>query len=189
MKPKSLRAKTKVWRVPDLDLELLHAEHQTQSFPRHTHERYAVGVIEAGALGFHYRGENVVASTGDISLCVPGEAHTGQPAVNEGWTYRMFYVETSWLETLTSEIADKPRSLPFFRSGVIADVALARQLRTLHIRLEDAADLETRARNYPLRRADATHRALRRRASPDTPHRARTTRRYAGEALLRAPLR
>ncbi len=134
MKPEPRQAKTKVWRIPNLDL--LHAQHQTQSFPRHTHERYAVGVIEAGALGFHYRGENVVASTGDISLCIPGEAHTGQPAVNEGWTYRMFYFETSWLETLTSEIADKPRSLPFFRSGVIVDDTLARQLRALHMRLE-----------------------------------------------------
>ena len=128
---------TKVWRVPSLgNLELLRAAHQTQSFPRHTHERYAIGVIEAGALGFHYRGENVVASSGDISLCIPGEAHTGQPAVKEGWAYRMFYFETSFLEHLTSEIVDRPRSLPFFQSGVIADDALAGQLRALHIGLE-----------------------------------------------------
>ena len=134
---KSDFAKTKVWRVPSLgDLELLRAAHQTQSFPRHTHERYAIGVIEAGALGFHYRGENVVATSGDISLCIPGEAHTGQPAADTGWAYRMFYFEPAFLETLTSEMADRSRSLPFFQSGVIADDALATLLRALHIRLE-----------------------------------------------------
>ena len=136
----SFPVKTKVWRVPNLgNLELLRAEHQTQSFPRHTHERYAIGVIEAGALGFHYRGENVVASSGDISLCIPGEVHTGQPAAEEGWAYRMFYFETSFLERLTSDLADKPRGLPFFQSGVIADNALAKQLRALHIHLEQSA--------------------------------------------------
>lgn len=139
MNPGSPQPKTKVWRIPNLDLELLRAEHQTQSFPKHTHECYALGVIERGALGFYYRGENVVASPGDISLCIPGEAHTGQPAISEGWTYRMFYFDTSFLTNIASDIADRPRDLPFFQSGTLADNALARQLRALHIRLEDAA--------------------------------------------------
>ena len=138
MKPEPFQAKTKVWRIPNLsDLELLRATHQTQSFPKHTHERYALGVIERGALGFYYRGENVVASAGDISLCIPGEAHTGQPAACEGWTYRMFYFDTSFFVNLASELADRPRDLPFFQSGTIVDDTLARQLRALHIRLED----------------------------------------------------
>lgn len=82
--------RTKVWQVPGLELELLHAEHQTQVFPKHTHERYVLGVVERGALGFYYRGENTVASSGDISLCIPDEAHTGQPAAEEGWSYGCF---------------------------------------------------------------------------------------------------
>ncbi|MBN1878220.1 MAG: AraC family ligand binding domain-containing protein [Anaerolineae bacterium] len=85
---------TKVWRIPKLEvLELLRAKYVTQSFPRHTHQRYAIGVIEDGALGFYYRGENVVASRGNINLCIPGEIHTGYSASEAGWVYRMFYFD------------------------------------------------------------------------------------------------
>jgi AraC-like DNA-binding protein len=123
--------------VPRLgDLELLRAEHLTQSFPRHTHERYAVGVIERGALGFFYRGENVVASRGHINLCIPGEVHTGQPAGPEGWSYRMFYFGAHVLAQIASEVADRPRELPFFGSGVVTDAPLARRLREVHLQLE-----------------------------------------------------
>jgi len=126
-------------------LELLRADYLTQSFPRHTHERYAVGVIERGALGFFYRGENVVASPGHINLCIPGEAHTGQPAVAEGWSYRMFYFDATMLQQAASEVADRPRQLPFFRSGVLADASTAQQLRQLHLQLEkpDTSPLES----------------------------------------------
>ena len=129
--------KTKLWRIPDLgDLELLRAENVTQSFPKHTHERYAVGVLERGALGFFYRGENVVAAAGNVNLCVPGEVHTGQPAAPEGWSYRMFYLDAEVLRQVAVEVAARPRELPFFQSGVLHDAFLAQQLRSLHTQLE-----------------------------------------------------
>ncbi len=132
--------KSKVWRVPGShDLELLRAEHLTQAFPRHTHEHYAVGVIERGALGFFYRGENVVAAPGDINLCIPGEVHTGHPAVPGGWSYRMFYLDARFLQKVAAEVADKPRQLPFFRSGVVTDGALAQSVYSLHRRLEQTS--------------------------------------------------
>lgn len=126
-----------MWRVPGLDgVELLRATRQTQTFPRHTHEGYAVGVIEQGALGFFYRGENVVAAPGHLNLCVPGEVHTGQPAVPEGWGYRMFYLDAHVLERVACDVADRPRGLPFFQSGVITDAPLARLFLQTHLRLE-----------------------------------------------------
>lgn len=70
-------------------------------------------MIEEGALGFFYRGENVVAAPGKINLCVPGEVHTGQPATPEGWCYRMLYFGTSVLEQVAADVADRPGSCPF----------------------------------------------------------------------------
>ncbi|MEO7912560.1 MAG: AraC family transcriptional regulator [Roseiflexaceae bacterium] len=130
-------ATSNVWRIPRLsDLELLHGVHLTQSFPRHTHERYAIGVIEQGALGYFYRGEHMIALPGNINLCIPDQAHTGQPAVAEGWSYRMFYLDITMLQHVASDVADRPRDLPFFRAGVIADVPVAQHLRQLHHQLE-----------------------------------------------------
>jgi len=58
------------------DLQLLHACFRTRTFPRHGHEGYGGGVIEQGALGFHYRGENVVAPA-------PCDIRTIDPLVEE----------------------------------------------------------------------------------------------------------
>jgi AraC-like DNA-binding protein len=132
--------KSKLWCIPRFsNLELLRARHRTQSFPLHTHEQYAIGVIEQGALGFFYRGENVVAWQGHINLCIPGEPHTGQPAAAEGWSYRMFYLDPALLQQVACQIADHPHAIPYFRSGVIADPALAQQLWRLHLQFERAA--------------------------------------------------
>jgi AraC-like DNA-binding protein len=137
MKRKMDTEYSKIWRVPGLcDLELLHAKYVTQSFPRHTHERYAIGIIEQGALGFFYRGENVVALPGNINLCIPGEVHTGHSASDEGWIYRMFYFNTTMLQNIASEVTGQPCRIPFFQSGVIADAYLAQQLCQLHLQLE-----------------------------------------------------
>jgi AraC-like DNA-binding protein len=135
-KPQS--EQSKMWRIPKLDgVELLHGKNLTQSFPLHTHEEYAIGVIEQGALGYFYRGENVVASQGDINLCIPGEAHTGQPAIPEGWSYRMFYFNPEFLRTIAAQSTERACDIPFFQPGVIANDTLAGQLFELHVQLEN----------------------------------------------------
>ncbi|MBC8160753.1 MAG: AraC family transcriptional regulator, partial [Roseiflexaceae bacterium] len=130
----------KIWRLPQFNnLELLCGRRLTQSFPRHMHECYAVGIIEQGALGYFYRGENIVATPGVINLCVPGEAHTGQPAGDAGWSYRMFYLDVTMLQRVVSELADRSYAPPFFAAGAIDDPVVAHQLRQAHCTLERAA--------------------------------------------------
>jgi AraC-like DNA-binding protein len=130
-------AQQKVWRLPQFsDLELLRGQHLTQSFPRHIHECYAIGVIEQGALSYFYRGERVVATPGVINLCVPGEAHTGQPAGVTGWGYRMFYLDVAVLGRVAAELAGQSHPLPFFALGAINDPSLALQLYQAHRNLE-----------------------------------------------------
>lgn len=49
------------WRVSTSfgDIELLHARYVTQTFSKHAHDRFAIGVIERGALGFQYKKREV----------------------------------------------------------------------------------------------------------------------------------
>lgn len=139
MKRRESEERAKLWRLPKLgNVELLHATYVTQTFARHSHDGFAVGVIERGALGFSYRGENLVASPGMINLVVPGEPHTGHAALETGWTYRMFYVGSDVVERAASELRDRPSGLPFFRAGVIQDSPLAGAIRHLHLTLERA---------------------------------------------------
>ncbi len=118
-------------------LQVLHARFRRQTFPRHSHEGYGVGVIEAGALGFSYRGENLVAPAGRINTVNPGEVHTGQAAADQGWTYRMLYLSAACVERMAEAIADHPLPLPLLTRGVIDDPELAGLLRHAHVLLGD----------------------------------------------------
>ncbi len=118
-------------------LQLLRASFRTRTFPRHSHEGYGVGVIEQGALGFYYRGENVVAPAGRINTVNPDEVHTGQAAAEGGWSYRMFYFSADVLQQMGEEVFGRPVSLPFFTAGVIEDPDLAGLIRQAHSQLSD----------------------------------------------------
>jgi AraC-like DNA-binding protein len=131
---------TKFWRLPHIDgLELLHATYVTQNFARHMHECYAFGVIEQGVQVYYYRGATYTAAPGHIVNCLPGEVHTGHAATDAGWTYRMFYPSTDILQKIASDVAGRPRRIPFFWQTVIQDVDLAAQLYRLHKALENTA--------------------------------------------------
>ena len=131
------RERIKLWKPPGMTgLELLHATYVQQTFPRHAHDGFAVGVIEQGALGFYYRGENVVADAGAINLANPGEVHTGHAQADSGWTYRMFYMPAETLQAAADELAQRPADFPFFEKGVIQDQPLARKIHALHRALE-----------------------------------------------------
>ncbi len=144
------RETTTLWEISTGfgSIVLLRARYVNQTFARHIHEDFPLGVIENGVLGFYYRGENLVAPEGTINLANPGEAHTGHAAVHTGWTYRMFYFELDVLRRIASEIAGKPVDIPFFHAGVIDDPKLANHLRQLHIALElpDTPPLEQESR-------------------------------------------
>ena len=130
--------KVKFWVMPHLNnLELLRATYITQSFAKHTHEGFGIGVIECGALEFSYRGAKLLAPSGYINLVIPGEAHDGHAASNIGWSYRMFYLETKLLEQAAYEISSKAKGIPFFSDGIIKDTYLAALVRNLHLLLEE----------------------------------------------------
>jgi AraC-like DNA-binding protein len=136
------------WRAPGADgAELLRASYRRRTFARHAHDRFALGVIEAGALAFQYRGQDVIAPAGWVNLAYPGEAHTGRAAGAEGWRYRMFYLEPGLLrEAALALDPDYPGS-PFLAEGALADAELAGRVARLHRRLErpDADPLACRA--------------------------------------------
>ena len=111
----------------------LSASYLRQTFSRHVHENYAVGVIEAGALAFRYRGSRVVAPAGSISLAQPDVPHDGAPAVPEGWRYRMLYLPPAALALVLPPNAPAP----YFRPGMVEDPKLAEVLRRTHCLLMD----------------------------------------------------
>ncbi|NJP06445.1 MAG: AraC family transcriptional regulator [Chloroflexaceae bacterium] len=133
MKPTMLQEKTHYWRDPDVSqLELLRARYITHAFVPHTHEGYAIGVIERGVEQFWYRGAVRVAWAGHVLVINPGEVHTGEAGCDQGWVYSMFYPSLDLLQRAAAELAQRPRDMPFFSQPVISDDELAAFFLRMH---------------------------------------------------------
>lgn len=76
-------------------IDVLHATHSGRAFSPHSHEEYAVGLIDAGVEQFEYRGATQRAVTGQVVLMTAGEVHTGEAADRRGFGFWMLYVPGS----------------------------------------------------------------------------------------------
>jgi AraC-like DNA-binding protein len=123
-------------------LEWLHAKFVTHEFAPHTHEGFAIGVIECGVEAFKYRKALHYAVPGQVLAVNPDEIHTGFAAQTGGWQYRMFYPSADFLGSIASEIG--LRGLPFFDQAIWQNPTVAQLLSKAHCALEERA-METSA--------------------------------------------
>jgi AraC-like DNA-binding protein len=114
-------------------VDLLRADASTHRYARHSHEGYAIGVVEAGAHAFAARGRRWTAIPGRIVIVNPDDAHDGGPAAYDGgYSYRMIYVDGATFTTAIEEAAGRRPATPFFPNAVVGDAALADCLSNLH---------------------------------------------------------
>jgi AraC-like DNA-binding protein len=96
------------------------------AFAPHRHDTYALGVTQRGVQCFRYRGVETRCLAGQAFVLHPDELHDGHAGTDDGFTYRMLYLEPS----LVQEALEAPRRpLPFLRGGVSADARLLAALR------------------------------------------------------------
>jgi AraC-like DNA-binding protein len=74
-------------------LQRLAARFGGHAFDLHRHETYAVGLTLWGAQSFHYRGGISTSGAGQVMVIHPDEPHDGHAGVDEGFGYRMLYVD------------------------------------------------------------------------------------------------
>jgi AraC-like DNA-binding protein len=132
------RMASRYWRLDGLGgVDLLRADSSTHRYARHSHEGYALGIVEAGAHAFAARGEVWTAIPGRVVIVNPDDAHDGGPATRDGgYSYRMIYVDGTVLAAALDELAGRRGTAPFFPRAVVGDAALAGRLLELHRALE-----------------------------------------------------
>jgi AraC-like DNA-binding protein len=129
-----------IWRVPALGgVEAFKAHLARFSYARHSHESYALGVIDVGAMQFWHRGTVRAAPVGTIIAINPGEVHDGHAATTEGCQYRMLYVERATIERLLEIDVPKIRRIFALCGPTIEDPPLERAFRRLHWELDRSA--------------------------------------------------
>ena len=86
------------WRSPLCPgVELRHASYRRQTFHRHSHPTYSLGIVVRGVTEFVYRGQRQRAQVGDLVLIAPDEVHDCNPFGDEPLAYWMFYLEAAVL--------------------------------------------------------------------------------------------
>lgn len=100
---------------PTAGLQRLTARFGGHAYDLHRHETYAVGLTIAGAQSFHYRGALRTSRQGQVMVIHPDEVHDGHAGVDQGFAYRMLYIEPA----LVSAALDGAR--PPFVPDVVAD--------------------------------------------------------------------
>ena len=128
--------KSKIWINDTFSgVELLSASYTKFKFTKHWHDELAIGVIEEGAEGLFYRGNNLIIPKRHIVAINPGEVHTGFSGTPNGWRYRMFYFN---LNEISVQFANRDIPIdPIINSPMIYDEELFDILFQLHVSLEN----------------------------------------------------
>lgn len=84
-------------------IELYRAHIVRHAFEPHTHEAFGLGAIESGVERFRYAGSDHLAPAGSLVLMNPDVLHTGRAETQDGWRYRMIYIDRVVLEEATGQ--------------------------------------------------------------------------------------
>jgi AraC-like DNA-binding protein len=109
---------------PNGGLQRLTARFGGHAYDLHRHETYAVGLTLWGAQSFHYRGGLSTSAAGQVMVIHPDEPHDGHAGVDEGFAYRMLYIDPGAVSAALGT-----RAVPFVPEVVADDPALADLLR------------------------------------------------------------
>lgn len=97
------------------------------AFPRHSHDEFGIGLMEAGGqLSASGRGQ-VTAGAGDIITVNPGEVHDGTPLRQESRRWRMLYLEPSLMTALAHGIDPDADGEVEFTAPVLSDRRIAQR--------------------------------------------------------------
>lgn len=130
---------SRFWRIPEGDCELLSARYSTQSFGRHSHDRYAIGVISSGVEKLFYRGAHHLGTAGNVVTISPGEMHDGLPGSDEGWMYRMLYIDPAWLNKVVFQDRFSSGHIHLFQQALTQDDVFAESFLYHHQIIEKSS--------------------------------------------------
>ena len=123
-------------------VERIEAWFKDKAYAMHRHDTYAIGQTIAGVQSFNYRGNVRNSLPGNTIVLHPDEAHDGQAGTDEGFQYRMVYIEPSLFQEVLCGGA-----LPFIDGGLTTDPRIASATVTLLQNIERTLE--------PLEQSDA----------------------------------
>jgi len=110
-------------------VEYLEAWFQGAAYHKHRHDTYALCLTTSGVQAFDYRGSAEFSTPGQVTVLHPDEMHDGHAGTEEGFGYRMLYIEPALIFQAVQAICGRPCALPFVRAPVLVNEKLAAAIR------------------------------------------------------------
>jgi len=109
---------------PVSGVELFRAWLAGDAYQKHRHDTYAIGVTDRGVQVFDYRGSAHASMPGQVVVLHPDELHDGRAGTEDGFGYRIVYVEPAVLAEAVKALRGRPCPLPFVRDVVSSNPTL-----------------------------------------------------------------
>jgi AraC-like DNA-binding protein len=106
-------------------VELLQAWLQGVAYHKHRHDTYAIGLTDTGIQAFDYRGAAHSSTPGQVVVLHPDELHDGHAGTEEGFGYRILYVDPALIFEAVRAMCGPGSSLPFVRTPVVMSRTLS----------------------------------------------------------------
>ena len=100
-------------------IDRIEAFFRGNAYAMHRHDTYAIGRTLRGVQSFHYRKDLRHSLAGHTIVLHPDESHDGHASSDDGFAYRMVYIEPALLQQALAG-----RALPFIANGVSTDPRL-----------------------------------------------------------------
>ncbi|MCJ8335737.1 MAG: AraC family transcriptional regulator [Epibacterium sp.] len=118
-------------------IQRIEAYFSGEAYAPHRHDTYSIGYTLKGVQSFDYRGERSHSLAGQVIVLHPDEIHTGEAGTEEGFHYRMLYVEPS---VVREALGRKASALPFLRDAVLTDPRLMQSIHAAFVDMETSLE-------------------------------------------------
>lgn len=107
-------------------VEMFQAQLFRHKFDKHFHDSYTIGFNESGQGRCLYQDQVRYLQSGSFTFLNPGDVHTGEVDVAEGWSFKNLYISKTAIETAISSLELQDGKMPLFSSLTINDPVLKR---------------------------------------------------------------
>jgi AraC-like DNA-binding protein len=106
-------------------VECLEAWFRGPAYHKHRHDTYAICLTTRGVQAFDYRGATEISVPGQVVVLHPDELHDGRAGTEEGFGYRILYVDPALIFEAAQVICGHSCALPFVRSPIVMNPKLS----------------------------------------------------------------
>ena len=128
-------------RDPDLPrIEARFSRYRQRVFRKHTHDTYAVGMVQQGITDFWCGGRTVAIGPGGIALINPEQVHACNPRPSRALAYWMFYIGPDLMREIACDVFGDDGEYPRFACSVVRDSHLWQGFADLYILMSSPSD-------------------------------------------------